>query len=236
MQSATSAIAICLCLLAATMPIHADDDHILAQLTHQKFSVRQQATRDLLANPNLDDASIDRLFSLTTNLEQQHRLLDVAKHHMLRRVRQNKFTPGNRGSLGVSIKTIQAHQLPEHQQGAIYIDRTFPGFPAYWRLEQGDMILAINDQKPLGMDGNEITQFLQKQITGMAPGTPVQLSVLRDNRTINVIVNLASMQALSAMYATHPSDNPRISLPLTADLQASWQIRRQQLLNLLPQT
>jgi len=236
MRSALPVIMTCLCLLVITLPALADDDNILAQLGHQKFTIRQQATYNLLANPQLDDPTIDRLFACAVTAEQHHRLLDVARHHMLRRIRKKKFNPGNRGSLGVIIQHVDARQLPEYKHGAIYIGRAFPGFPAYWRLERGDMILAINDKRPTDLDGTEITQFLQKQITGMPPGTPVQLTVLRDSRTINITVNLASMQALNAMYAQMPGINSRSSLPLTADLQTAWQKRRQHLLNLLPPT
>lgn len=236
MRKPTAAIVAGLCGLMFAGHALGEDDHILARLNHSDYKVRVEATRELLAQDKLGDADIERLFARASTPEQRHRLLVVARHHMLRHARENQFVRGSRGSLGVSIQHVEAHQLPGYDHGAVYIDRTFPGFPAYWRLQRGDMVVAINGEKPTGLQGNEITMFLQTRIMRLGPGSPVQLTILRDGGVMDVTVNLASFEALSKMYSAGSGVSPRLALPLSVDLLEAWHERRAFLLDLAPPT
>ncbi len=222
----------CLVAAVAAAPAAAiDDDQVLADLAHGDYAIREKATARLLIEPQIADAQIDRLFARTTTAEQRHRLLDVARHHLLLRARRDRIQAGQRGSIGVQIQDVAAYQLPGRKQPAIYIARTLPGFPGYGRLYEGDLIMAINGDRPVGLQGDEITQFLQNRISRMAPDAPVQLTIQRDGEERDLIIHLAPLEALSQMYMPSPVIGAGLTLPLTGEYEALWRHRRRQMLD-----
>ena len=89
-----------------------------------------------------------------------------------------------RGYLGVSVRPI-APDAAEAEQKGVAVDSVVEGAPAEKAgVRKGDVIVAVNDQ-PI-VTPPELT----RRIVGMAPGTRVELSVLRDGKSLKIPVEL----------------------------------------------
>lgn len=187
--------------LAVAQPAN-DDTHILSALGSDQYAVRESMTRRLLAGPDLTPQRLERLYAAATLPEQRHRLLDVAKHHLLRRVVHEQFPGGQSGSIGVSLGSVNEEQTPGVRQSAIYVGQTYPGFPAFSELSPGDIILEVNGEQPGQQRGLGLVQFMVNRITQHAPGEYIELTVLRDDQTFNVKIRLVNIDALHALYQT----------------------------------
>ena len=104
-----------------------------------------------------------------------------------------------RGMLGVTIQPINADlasslSLPA-ARGAI-VTSVAPGGPAERAgLKRGDVITAINNQPVV--DHNS----LRNQVAGMAPGSNVTVTVIRNGRDQNLQVALAEFLASQGIQA-----------------------------------
>jgi serine protease Do len=89
-----------------------------------------------------------------------------------------------RGYLGVSVRPITADGAESNQKGVV-VENVVEGAPAARAgVKKGDVIVAVNDQ-PI-VTPPELT----RRIVGMAPGTQVELSILRQGSTLKVPVEL----------------------------------------------
>jgi len=236
-------------LLLLASPAFADDglsdSEILARLGDDRYAVREAISDQLLCDVEIAAARIDRLYAAADSLEQRHRLLRIARHHLLRNVRNEQYPGGQQGSLGVSIKEVEQSQLPEVGQASIYVARTYPGFPAFEKLRVGDLILSIEGQKPANQTGIEIVKFLQNKIIEHQAGELVKLVVRREGENFEMQIMLANMDALKGMYDSRTIqeialNNPMgqqmaiiasdlTTLPLMAEYEKLWRQRRAEL-------
>ena len=237
-RHATSAFFLLLLLLASATPARAEaapDRAVLDRLGAADHAARATATADLLADPSLSDRRIDGLYAAASTPEQRHRLLRIARHHLLRRLREAHFEPVGDGSLGIRQSALLSRQLPQIRAPAIAVVSTLPGMPAHEKLRRGDLILAVGGQ-PLRDDhrGNTLNTSFVALVKRKRPGQPLHLRVLRDGGTIEVEVVLASRRALDGMYREMNVPVAGAAIPpepvLAEPFRSRWQQRRDQLL------
>ena len=90
-----------------------------------------------------------------------------------------------RGYLGVSVRPVAPDGGGETGQKGVVVESLVEGAPAEKAgVKKGDIIVAVNDQ-PI-VTPPELT----RRIVGMAPGTRVELSVVRQGKALKVPVEL----------------------------------------------
>lgn len=215
-------------LLAALLTVSAgelraqvsDAEQVLAALDSPDYRQRQDQTLALLADDAIELDDLAELFARARSVEQRHRLLGVARHHVLRQRREQVFDRPDRGSLGISHRTLGVDELPEHEGhdgAAVEILFTLPGFPAHGRLEAGDRVIALGGE-PLPRDFT--AEDFRNRIVNFRSGDELQLTIERQGEQLTRTVPLASAQALGAMY------DP-VGLHLRPQFENDWQeIRR----------
>ena len=113
--------------------------------------------------------------------------VDLARTIMNQILKNGKVTRGFIGILPQEITNdmAQAFGLPAGQRG-VAVAEVEPNSPASRSgLKVGDVITAIN-----GHDVQDANEF-RLQVAGMAPGTHIDLKVLRDGKTVSVPLTLA---------------------------------------------
>lgn len=130
-----------------------------------------------------------------------------------------------RGMIGVTIQSISADlatsmNLPT-SRGAL-VSSVQPGGPGEQAgIRRGDVIVAVNDQ-PISDSNN-----LRNQVASTAPGTPVNVALIRDGREMKVRVTLAELPVTTATNQSEGSEQESQAAsgkfgltlePLTADM------------------
>lgn len=211
---------------------------ILTQLGHRDYAQRQLAWRQLLADQDLTQKQIDHLYARTTSLEQRHRLLDVARHLLLRRIAEQVGADEKVAALGVGLAPVEHGQISGLEQGGCYVIKVYPGLPAFALLAAGDMILAIDGAKLTERSRGKEIDFFIDAIKARAPGDEIDIEVLRDGRTLHVKVKLASLAALRMLYDEQLLQRrlqfgnivpPSNGIPLGSAYEKLWQQRKQEL-------
>ncbi|MEO1236257.1 MAG: PDZ domain-containing protein [Planctomycetota bacterium] len=188
-------------LLAAVASASADDRDptpadLVADLGHPDYAVRQAATDALLIDPSLTPDELAALAPPDAGPEVRHRLLGVARHHFLRRLRLETFPADGPASLGV-VQSAQ-NPTPTDQPDTpayVLVTRVLPGFPATGRLRPFDRVLAL-DGRPLLPDQN-FPELMRRYRAGQQ----VVVTVERADQTLDLAVPLANKAALVEMYA-----------------------------------
>lgn len=203
-----------LCILLSAGHVYAQDqtdDDILAALNDEDYFLRQAQTRRLLGDHSLTPEAIDRLYIASTTAEQRHRLLRVARHHMIRRMIDERF--GERagaGSMGLSHHVVNVTGPDgETQIPGVMVVMTLPGFPAYASLEPGDVIIEF--------DGESIPERIspsrfQQMIRQHQANDSIDLTILRRGKAERIKFVLCHGDALNQVYITgglHLSDTYR---------------------------
>ena len=106
---------------------------VLEELGSNDYQVRQAASRRLLADPNLTVQDIAALWPAATTAEQRHRLIALARHHLLRSIVQGQFAGPPAAAIGVTHKPVNPNQMPELDRPAVRVVQTLPGFPGHAR-------------------------------------------------------------------------------------------------------
>ena len=207
-----------------------DEAEVLAKLGHEDWLVRQQAWRHLLTDADLTGSQIDSMFSRATNAEQHHRLLDVARHHLLRELGRRQSTRGDQACLGVGLMPINPSQIKGMDQPLSYINTTYPGLPGFVWFVPGDMIMAIDDQRPPARPAGQTHSFFTDRIKAHRPGDMVTITVRRNGKTIDVAVRLADRDALVRLYGEH--QNAPAGGTLRPEHRQKWQHRQKELIGL----
>lgn len=198
-------------LLSACMTTLASGDISVADLAalgDADYARRHEAMRRLLADESLSTAQIARAFHKAESVEQKHRLMSLARHHLLREARNRDFPMAAAvgfqnipGALGLTHGPVTSEELPQLNQSGVRVRRTLPGFPAHAALEVGDLVLAIeNNPIPAGFTADQISRHFGDAIQMVAAGDTVKLQVQRDGKVIDVKVRLAPHAALGGMY------------------------------------
>jgi len=210
------------CCSAVTTPAQPTDaTELLAALNDPSFETREAATQRLLADESLTEADILGLLGEAKSPEQRHRLMRVARHHVLTRARIEHFKDDANASLGISQEVVVAGR----EQAAVRVILTLPGFPAHAHLRPGDLITAIDgDTFPAAFNG----QGFAAKVRSYKPGQAMTLTIRRDDQRLDVKVALASGEALEAMYDTG-------SVGLTFQFAAIWRQARGRFAQAMPE-
>lgn len=178
-----------------------EDAGILEKLNDEDYRVRQAVTRRLLSDDALTQEDLNHLYSLSTTPEQRHRLLRVARHHLVRRMMRERLgDQGGPGSMGLSHHVVQVTAPGEAApRTGVLVAMTLPGFPAYALLEPGDVIVDFAGEPiPQNMTPAQFQQMIRTFQTGRQIG----LTVVRDNVIEHVMFRLGHSQGLGEVYDT----------------------------------
>ncbi len=190
----------------------------LGRLGDPHFAVRQSAMDALLRDDSLTLDAISDLYRRATDEEQRHRLLVVARHHMLRLMAVDQFRDGRRGVIGILMRPVMIDSPDETREPAVRVTAVLAGFPGYAHLRVGDVILSL-DRVPVA-DTNSFGVMVKRK----NPGALVNLTVLRERQRVAIRFNLLDYCAMREMYDLR---SPR--LPLRAAFSRKWQQQRRSL-------
>jgi hypothetical protein len=128
------------------------------------------------------------------------------------------------GSLGLTLREVNAADLPVGNRMAIGVIRTCPGFPAFIHLHPGDLIVGVNHEPLVDDVATLFSRAFQAKVQGHHPGEPIVLDVVREGKRMPVRFAVAPMEALRTLY---PSDS--MDLGLAGKARADWAVRRSEL-------
>ena len=179
-------------------------DRLLADLASDDFETRQQASSQLLVDELITPDEIAAMYRRSWSIEQRHRLLAIARHHVIRQLRVARFAHRGSGSIGIIHRAMTSEQLPELGEPAVRVIYTLAGFPGYAYLEPGDLILAVDDQPiPELGDPEKMGQRFVAMIQKHRANDTVRFAVRRDGETLLLTFRLAGSAALGAVYHAH---------------------------------
>ncbi len=178
-----------------------DDAGVLDRLNADDFVVRQRETRRLLSDEALTRDDLNYLYSLSTTLEQRHRLLLVARHRMIRgMMRERLADQGGPGSMGLSHHVVQVSVPGEAvPRPGVLVVMTLPGFPAYALLEPGDVIIDFAGEP---IPQNMTPAQFQQTIKTFQAGQEVGLNIVRDGVIEPILFRLGPGRGLGEVYDT----------------------------------
>ena len=202
-------------------------DEILKRLGSDEFATRQAMSAALLTDDTLTEETLAELYAAAQTVEQRHRLMDVARHHLYRSIRKKIDQPTDKGSIGIRPDGLSAKYIPHVGRSAIVVVDTLPGFPAYGQLLPGDLLLTVDGRKlPQNAQERQLTAAFVNSIQAKHPGQLIRLAVRRGQTTKNVSLEMASLKALQSIY---PQNRP-IGLGLSEPVQHQWEEHRKRLL------
>jgi len=127
-----------------------------------------------------------------------------------------------RGWLGIKISTLSdagpgmAKSFHFTGTDGVLVDEVFPGTPAYGILQNGDIIIGVNDQKATDVNG------LRNYIAMQPPGAKVTMKVFRAGAETTEVVtlgtqpeDLAAVLGHSTPADTQPAAPTNVALGLT---------------------
>lgn len=170
----------------------------IEQLGDPDYATRRAATLHLLNDNSLTADRLTLLMAATNTTEQRHRLLNIAKHHILRR--ELAGAPPNvriTGGMGILHKIQQAGMLPQVDGAASVVITSLPGFPGYAAFEPGDLIIGING-KPWPKNLDQLK--LDRALSPYSAGDEVSFLVIRDGQSRTATLTLAPSTDLRRMY------------------------------------
>lgn len=205
-----TAITICVVLitgLSSTVQSSPITPEMLRDLNSADFAAREKVTQQLLADETLSPDVITELYNAVKSPEARHRLLLVARHHLIRRGQVEEDQQP--GAIGIMHQAVTSKQIPNIGHPAVRVVQTFPGFPAYARLKPGDLIVAVNHER-FGRNVGiaQITNQFRDMIQQTASGERLTLHVYRDGHLLKpaIQIRLASLNALRDIYEPHTGD------------------------------
>lgn len=212
-------------LAQADEAVPVDVSGILAGLGDDDYAVRQDVTHGLLSDDALLQNDFDRLYAASETPEQRHRLLRVARHHMIRRMIEDRFgDQAGPGSMGLSHHVVRVTGPDQATERAgVMVVMTLPGFPAFAVLEPGDVIVDFAGQ-PISERISPV-QF-QKLIQTHQAGEQIELTVMRNGKPVTVPFMLCQGQALGDVYDTK-------GITLKDPYRQSWRVERSRMDGLL---
>ena len=116
--------------------------------------------------------------------------VNLAKNVMQQIIEHGKVERGYIGILPQDVNAQMAKQFGRAEGGGVLVGQVSPGTPAAKAgLKRGDIILQVNGQDVNGAED------LRTRIGSFEPGTPVQLKVWRDGKTLEMPITLTSQPA-----------------------------------------
>ncbi|MAG17068.1 MAG: PDZ domain-containing protein [Pirellulaceae bacterium] len=177
-----------------------DDARLMGQLSRFDYASRQRARKRLLLRDDLTEQGYKRLIDQAKFPEQRHRILDAARHHMLRKSIVRDFQGHVPGSLGVRLHEASDEATLRAGAPAVRLGATMPGFPAYASIEPGDLLVAVNQQNiPVGKTARSgLAEVVSQMIRTNIADREITLTVFRRGRLVDVRVTLAPYNALDS--------------------------------------
>lgn len=187
---------------------------LLDQLDDPDYAVRRDATEALLLDDTLTPEQVAGWAADATTLEQRHRLRLVARHHLLRRLRIERFGGEGPGSIGIVQSVQTAPPPPPHPEGVPDAPRQAPpeDFP-----EGGPHAGPGADHPPLSRHGSTFAL-----VTRVLPGfpasgrlRPLDRIVGLDGQPLDGPANAPRFEDLMRRYRA----NQTLTLTVQRDLQ-----------------
>ncbi|MFW6058949.1 MAG: PDZ domain-containing protein [Phycisphaeraceae bacterium] len=197
----------------------------LQALASPDYAVRERTTWRLLRDDDLSARHIADLYAAAETPEQRHRLLDVARHHAVRRMRDRAFdAPGDRGAIGMTHhrEALPPGSVPGLDLPAIEVIQPMPGFPAYTYLRPGDLIVGLDGEN---LPVEDTMGHFKRVLQSHRPGQRVQLTIHRAGELHEHALRLASYEALNLVYNAGAA-----RMPLRSPFREQWLQTRADLL------
>jgi len=170
---------------------------LIAQLGVESASVRESALSILASDSSFTLQQLEEtLKTATLTAEQRYRLLEASKQ---------RFMGTTRAAMGV--QQFSRAVVPER----VVIGVTYPQFPSFKVLQEGDMILEAEGEK---LRSRDAWNRLGAHIVSHEPGESMTVVVRRGEEKLTLQVPLGS-------YKDLPGPNPMD----IAKLERGWQIR-----------
>ena len=183
----------------------AEPDALLDRLQETDYVTRRDATEKLLQDRRMDMDRLGQLWQRASDLEQRQRLLQVTRHHLIRRSVQQAFGDDGPGFIGIRLEPAA-----DDSDAAVRVAWTFPGFPGYAHLRPGDLIVALNDValNDAGQDNGAGSTF-DRRIRSLRAGALIRLTVRRAGQVVDICFALGNHAAFDQVYrpqalAHHP--------------------------------
>lgn len=129
--------------------------------------------------------------------------VNLAKNVMQQIIEHGKVERGYLGIHPEDLSAAMAKQFGRSEGGGVLVGQVVPGTPAARAgLKRGDIILQVNGQD---VDGAE---DLTTRVGTFEPGTPVQLKVWRDGKTLELPITLATLPSNQTASSGSSSENP----------------------------
>lgn len=174
-------------------------DQLIAQLGVESAAEREEALAYLAGDGAFTLAQLEEtLRESTLSAEQRARLLEAAKQ---------RYMASPRAAMGV--QQFSRFALPER----VVIGTTYPQFPSFQVLKEGDLILEVEGEK---LRSRDAWNRLGAHIVSHDPGGSMNIIVRRGEEKLSLEVPLGSFKDL-------PGPNP---LDI-AKLERGWQLRSQ---------
>ena len=252
-RAAAAAATLAFCLAAPTpaaadggefLPVAEVSPALLDRLDAPSWEAREAASAELLTGADELPGAIRRALPAAADRpEVRARLIEALHHHFLRGLRRNaaigdKGAPvgllekagrvalrgPEPGSLGVSHRAFPAGSVPGVDAASIAVVRTLPGFPAFGRLREGDLIVGLNGRpvawpEPefpdaddrrrrravaprgrLAQEASAAAASFSTAVQNAGAGAAVLLRVIRGGQTLEVPVTLARLEDLQRLY------------------------------------
>lgn len=206
-------------------PCSAFAQRSVASLDDADFAVRREATEVMLRDESLTAEAVAALLPEVASLELRQRLELIARHHLVRLLRDERFAAEGPGSIGV-VQSVQAgppYQADPDPKAApapitfALVTRVLPGFPAAGRLRPLDRIVAVDGQPLTGPANAPRFEDLMRRYRA---NQTISLTVERGPETLDLQLTLANGEALAAMYAFP-------DFGLTGEFDRAWTTFRQ---------
>jgi serine protease Do len=129
--------------------------------------------------------------------------VNLAKNVMEQIIEHGKVERGYLGILPQDLSPALAKEFGRSESGGVLVGQVEPGTPAAKAgLQRGDIILQVNGQDVNGRED------LSTRIAALEPGTPVQLKVWRNGKTLEIPITLATLPPDQAASSESPSGTP----------------------------
>ena len=198
-------LAAAVCLLCSVVVLAEDMTvtDLAAALSDDDYRVRQEATTGLLQDNELDLAELASNFDADGSLEHRHRIVDVLRHHLLRRQIEDLDIADRTASVGIGLFGLTDDQTADLERAAIVVRSTYPGFPGYAYLQRDDLIYQVNGRRiPTGLAQRDIQQYCVDLIKKTGVGELIELSVFREGEKLEIVFRLVPYAALGELYQT----------------------------------
>lgn len=179
---------------------------LIEDLADEDYEVRQAATDALFLDESLAAEQLAGWYADAEDPEVRQRLLAIGRHHFLRQMRLERFPEPGAGAIGVvrsmQISPIDVNEPAEPDEDRrpitfVLVSRVLDGFPASGRLRPLDRVVAVDGQ---ALGGGANNQRFEDLMARYRANQNLTLTVQRDDDTIDVVIPLASSDALASMY------------------------------------